>query len=325
MKPLSKLFLASTILLVWGCGDDRSAGISFETENVSAGAVIDVDSIAPPAQRLGWYPYVATVRLDTSMIDIDSASAGANLVVEQMDRTPVAFAIQRWVPAEGWARILVRIEGDLLAGGRKIVVRNDDKLLYNADPDVLWAWIPDTLRTAWTSVLLDDFEHGALTNLLPNQAAWSTKRADSARMTEPTLVPAGSGRTGTAMRFEYDAPLSRNDFVLFQTTTSPRPVNFGGLDSIVFWARGTGILSLSLDRNWNGASSKTWMHDDLDTVWTRWRVRPQDFDPPGEHAGNKGWDSVHDSITHITFFATGSGFVMIDDIRIFGLNKDDFR
>ena len=325
MKPCAKPLLAAFLVLFWGCGDDRSAGISFETENVSARAVLDVDSIAPPAQRLGWYPYVATVRLDSSMIDIDSASGGANLVVEQMDRTPVAFAIQRWMPAEGWARIVVRLEGDLLAGGRKLVVRNDDKRLHNADLAAVWAWIPDSLRNSWTSVLLDDFEHGALTNLLPNQAVWSTRKADSATMTTPTLVPAGLGRSGTAVRFEYDAPLSRNDYVLFQTTLAPHPVNFGGLDSIVFWTRGTGILSLSLDHNWKGGSSKTWMHDDLDTVWTRWRVRPQDFDPPSQSAGNKGWESVHDSITHITFFATGSGYVTIDDIRIHGLNRDDFR
>lgn len=309
-----------------GCGEERSAAISFETENVAAGLVLSVDSIAPPAQRLGWFPYVATVRLDTLVFNFRNSTDGGDLVVEQMDHTPVAFAIQNWEPKQGWARIQVRLEGDLLAGGRKLRIRYDDAPVQSSNPAAVWAWIPDTLRNSWMSVLVDDFEHGELKNALPNQSVWFTGKSDSATMSTPTLVPAGGGRSGTAVSFEYSAVSSRNYYVLFETALSPRPVNFGSLDSIVFWARGNGTLSVSLDKLWPPDTTKTWMHSNLDsTAWQRWCVRPQDFDPPANIAGNVGWESIRDSITHLTFFATGSGKVMLDDIRIFGLNRDDFR
>lgn len=313
--------------IIGGCGEDRSSGISFETENVRAARlVLDVDSIAPPSQRLGWYPYVASIRLDSNNFMFDSAASdGSDVVVERMDGTAVPFAIQGWSSKDAWARLLVRIEGDLLAGGRTFLVRVDPEARYQSSASAVWAWIPDTLRSAWSSTLVDDFEHGELRNLLPNTSVWFTGKADSATLSPPTLVAAGGGRAGTAVRFDYNAPASRHDYVHFETKLSSHPVNFRSLDSIVFWARGQGILSVSLDHLWDGGGSKTWMHDDLDTAWRRWCVRPADFDPPGSTAGNLGWASVHDSVTHLTFFATGSGTVMLDEIRIYGLVKDDFR
>jgi hypothetical protein len=81
---------------------------------------------------------------------------------------------------------------------------------------------------------------------------------------------------------------------------------------------------VSLDHIQEGGGSKTWMHDSLKSTWTRWRVRPQDFDLPTT-SGTLGWESVHDSVTAFSLFAAGAGTVMIDDIRFFGMHDDDFR
>jgi hypothetical protein len=311
-------------LLGASCDAGRTAGGTVETENVSA-LVVSTDSVAPSARRMG-YPIVATVRLDSSNFDFDRAGPGGeDLVVEKMDGTSIPFAIHRWEAKERWARIQVRIEGDLLRKGSHFRLRSAINLVGLSDSATVWDWIPDNLREQWTSVLVDDFEHGDARTLLPDSSAWYTKQIDSATITDPVFVAAGGGRTGTALRFQYNAPAPWPVYVLMGTTLANRPVNFASLDSIVFWAKGNGILSVSLDHQWSGGVTKTWMHNTLDTNWTRWRVRPQDFDPAASSGGNVGWVSVHDSVTTLSFFASGSGTVMLDDIRFFGMHEDDFR
>jgi len=311
--------------LLAACDSERTAGGSVETENVTA-LVVSVDSIAPLARQMGWVPMVATVRLDARTFDFDHADTnGDNLVVETMAGEPIAFAIHHWNSRERWARIEVRLEGDLLRKGAHFRLRNGARSLTLSDSGAVWAKVPDKFREQWTSVLVDDFEHGDLHTLLPDDSTWYTRWSDTAAISVPTLVPAEGGRTGTAIRFDYNAPALSGGYVLVGTTLASHPVNFGSLDSIVLYARGRGILSVSLDHHWAGGDSKTWMHDSLDSNWTRWRIRPQDFDVPNGVAGNLGWSAVHDSVTTLSIFAAGSGTVMLDDIRLFGMQYDDFE
>jgi hypothetical protein len=311
--------------LLWtGCGQGPSAGGTIETENLSM--VLSVDSLIPAGRRLGLDPVVATLRLDSLNFDFSkAASDGSDLAVESMDGVAIPFAIRHWNPADGWARIQVRFEGSLLAGGRQFRLRTGAITLSGSDSAAVWKAIPESLSRSWTSVLVDDFEQGDWKSLLPNKSPWYTNKSDSATQSIPVLVTDGGGRTGTAVRYDYNAPASTHEFVLLGDTLSSHPVNFRSLDSIVFWARGVGVQSVSLDHLWDGGGSKTWMHANLDTVWTRWRVRPQDFDAPGSTAGNLGWESVHDSVTNFSIFATGSGWVMLDDIRFYGMEVDDFK
>lgn len=315
--------------LVWwtGCGFGPSTGGTIETENLSL--VFSVDSVIPAGRRSNQTAVVATLRFDSSNFDFHKvAPDGHDLVVERMDGNPIPFAIRKWDSAHHWARVQVRFEGGLLTGGRQFRVRTESASAPRSDSARVWRSISDSLKISWTSVLVDDFEQGELRSRLPNAAIWHTNKADSATMTTPLLVEAGGGRSGKALRYEYRAPASRHDFVLVGTVLATHPVNFRSLDSIVFWARGVAIQSVALDNLWNGGSSKTWMHADLDTVWTRWRVTPQNFDPPGTTAGNVGWASVHDSVTNLSIFATApatSGWVMLDDIRFYGMEQDDFK
>lgn len=313
-------------LFVSACGPDRVAGGTVETENLSI-LVLRADSVAPFAMRVGSSPVVATLRLDSTNFDFDRAGAsGQNLVAETLDGTPIPFAIRRWEAKDRWARIQVRIEGEMLRMGSRFRLRSTGDTLGKPDSSAVWAGIPETSRERWISVLVDDFEQGVLRTRLPIAAPWYVKQADSATISAPTLVSAQGGRSGTALRFEYDAPSTLPGYVLIGTTLASHPVNFGSLDSIVFWAKGNGVLSVSLDHQApEGGVTKTWMHNTLDSNYTRWCVRPEDFDPAGPGGGNLGWGSVHDSVTTLSIFASGSGTVTLDDIRFFGMQADDFR
>lgn len=318
--------LLAIALLAASCGPEHRAGGSVETENITA-LVVSVDSIAPKSARLDNLPIVATVRLDSTNFDFELAGLrGEHLAVESMDGSPVSFAIHRWEAQEKWARVQVRIEGDLLRKGSRIRLRSGSSRPAMSDSVTVWAWIPNDLVERWTSVLVDDFEQGFLRTRLPIASPWYVKQADSGTISIPVLEAASVGRSGTVVRFDYDAPPPRAGYVLMGTTLANRPVNFASLDSIVFWAKGTGILSISLDHHFPGGEvTKTWMHDSLDANWTRWSVRPQDFDPAGPGGGNFGWESVHDSVTTLSIFAAGTGTVWLDDIRFFGMQADDFR
>ena len=320
------IFALGCGLLGTGC-DDRSAGGSFETENLSA-LVVSVDSLVPAGRRFGEVPVVATVRLDSTNFDFSQVSLeGKGLAVERMDGGAIPFSVTKWKPFERWGRIQVRLEGELLRGGRRFRVSakaNDSRL---SDSGAVWKGIQNPVRDGWISVLVDDFEAGKLQTRLPNGGSWYTNKSDSASISTPVLLAAEGGRQGNGLRFEYNAPASRHDYVLVGTSLGKIPINFRCLDSIVFWAKGAGILSVSLDNQLSPGGSKTWAHGDLTTEWKRWRVRPQDFDPPNSSTGNGnlGWQSVHDSVTALSFFATGSGTVMLDDIRFYGMEEDDFR
>jgi hypothetical protein len=318
--------LLAFALVAASCDSPRRAGGSVETENVTA-LVVDVDSIAPVAARVGGLPIVATVRLDSTNFDFEHTGPnGEHLAVERLDGSPVPFTIHRWEAAGKWARVQIRIEGESLRRGSRIRLRTGSIRPSMSDSVTVWAWIPPDLVQRWTSVLVDDFEQGGLRTRLPVASSWYVKQADSGTISEPALVAADDGRSGSALRFDYDAPPPRAGYVLLGTTLSDRPVNFASLDSIVFWARGSGILSVSLDHQFpGGAVTKTWMHNDLDSNWTRWCVRPRDFDSPSSSAGLVGWDSVHDSVTTLSLFAAGRGTVWLDDIRFFGMHEDDFR
>lgn len=311
-------------ILVSGCDADRSAGGTMETENLNA-LVVRADSVAPMAMRWEGSPVVATVRLDSGNFAMDRAGRGGeDLVVEELDGKPIPFAIQKWVASERWARIQVRLEGNLLRRGARFRLRSAFNLSPLSDSATVWRWISPELRERWISVLVDDFESGVNNNMLPAGNPWFTHQTDSTSISDPQWVGAGPGRSGKALRFDYVAPPYAG-YVLLATNLSSRPVNLASLDSIVFWAKGQGVLSVSLDHKDSLAGSKTWIHGDLDSNWTRWRVRPQDFDPPSATGGNRGWESVHDSVTTLSFFASTSGTVMLDDIRFFGMHEDDFR
>lgn len=58
---------------------------------------------------------------------------------------------------------------------------------------------------------------------------------------------------------------------------------------------------------------------------TRIRIAPEQFAPPDGIGGDIGWETVKDSITNLTFFVSGGTETWIDDVRIFGINRDDLK
>ena len=145
------------------------------------------------------------------------------------------------------------------------------------------------------------------------------------------------GRKGLSAHFTYMNDSNANWALMGHSLSGMKDLS--DLDSVVFWARaGLGDsaqwISLSFDVLLDSAAldstgyenGKAWVHMELDSVWTRYVVTPEDLMEPDEHntGGNIGWDKVKEHVTNLNFFGggvtTGTPYEMwVDDITIYGV------
>jgi hypothetical protein len=322
MNQLRRLLgLAALWFLPMGCGTDRVAGSSSETENMLARA-IPVDSLVSPWNHPVNGVTVATIRLDSSNFDFRrSTSTGLDVTVERTDGRLLPFEIVLWDSVAARARLHVRLDSSLLVGKQTIILRWGQPKVTRANPVAVWNAIPESQHQDVNSVLIDDFERGTLNSLLPNFNPWYVIEADSVPvLTVPTLVPASLGRLGTAAYFSYVKPYSLMGLDLGGHRS------LRSFDSLVLWARGTGVLLPAFDNLDSGSGGKAWTQITLDsTAWTRIRIRPQDLDTADNLAGNVGWISVRDRVSYLTFLVAAGHDVYLDDIRLYGIDRDDLK
>jgi len=320
-RLLCLLGLAVLGSLPMGCGTDRVSGSSSETENMLARA-IPVDSLVSPWNHPVNGVTLATIRLDSSNFDFSkSTAAGLDISLERTDGRILPFEIVQWDSAAARARLRVRLDSSLLVGRQRIVLRWGLLRMIRTNPGAVWKAVPDTQRLELNSVLVDDFEHGTLSSLLPSGNTWYVILNDSVRVTTvPALVPASMGRAGTAACLSYVKPYSLMGLALGGHRS------LRSLDSLVLWARGTGVLLPAFDNLDSGTGGKAWTHITLDsTAWTRIRIRPQDLDTADNLAGNVGWISVRDRVSYLTFLVAAGTEVYLDDIRLYGIDRDDLK
>lgn len=161
--------------------------------------------------------------------------------------------------------------------------------------------------------------------------AWKVQHSEDADGSIET-VNAGLGREGKAAHFTCENDSAYN-WVLMGRSLGGM-VDMSNLDSIVFWARTDVVdtakrkyISFSLDLNVDSTSEltsgKAWVHLDVDTVWNRYVVTPDDFLEPDSNktGGNLGWEAVKHHITDLSIFGGTGGEFWIDDIEVFGYSK----
>jgi hypothetical protein len=323
---LFPVLVAALLLVCWGCFDSQVAGNTTETENNATARSIRVDSVLPLWNRPAHVATVATLRLDASNFDFSrSDSIGRDLDVQTVDSAPIPFQVVFWDKIAGLGRIRVRIDTSLAHYDSRFLLRWGRTLASRSDSSAVWSAIPDSQRLAINSTLVDDFEGGVLQNLLPDFAAWSTSKSDSASILSFGLVSAPAGRSGQVLHISFSANIVAGQYVGTTTQLAPTPRIFRSMDSLVFWAKGNGTLSPALEHVTASGSKKAWRKKAMDTGWQRIRLRPQDFDSATGLSGNVGWMRVRDSITNLTFLIGGGSDLWIDDIRLYGIDREDLR
>lgn len=319
--------LALPLSLSMGCGSDRVSGNSVETENTASALELRIDSLVSAWARPDSGATVATIRLLAGGFDFRRSSAsGLDLKVERLDTTLLPFEAVVWDSASGIGRLRVRIDSSLQRPGSRIRLRWGLPAVQRASGAATWAGILPAWKTFLTSVTVDDFEHGNLTNQLAFPTQWYSSASDSCSVSPLQLASAGRGRSGTALFVNYQASFANDRFALIGTRLGSAPRSLRTLDSLVFWTRGSGILSVAFDHLRNDTGYKAWCHMPLlDTGWTRVRVRPQDLSSADGIGYNIGWTAIRDSVTNLTFLVNGVGSLWIDDVRLYGIDRDDLR
>jgi hypothetical protein len=321
------LLAGAGLALLFGCDSGRIAGGTTETDNMLTSRLIDVDSVLPDWNHPACSATVATLRLDASNFDFQgSDSAGRDLLVLKEDGDSVPFEVVYWDDAAKLGRIEVRIDSTLLLPHARFVLKWHQTPLDRSDPTAVWRAIPDSQRLAIGSVPVADFEDGTDTTLLPTRPAWATSTAtDSSSISSLAFVLAGGGRSGTALSIAYAT--TGSGFVVLKThlVAGDAPRILRSMDSLVFWAKGTKGSSLFTAIE-HDSSIKAWKLDTLDSAWTRVRVRPSDFMEAGVGGStNLGWGAVRDSATDLTFILHEGTSFMIDDIRLYGIDREDLE
>ncbi|MEN9308430.1 MAG: hypothetical protein RL173_2362 [Fibrobacterota bacterium] len=327
MIERAKIVAVIAVVAMVGCGEERIVGNSVETEN-SLSRELSVDSLMEGR----WPPYlgsiVVPIRLNRWNFDFKKADARGNgLGFEQLDGRPLPYELQAWDSAANLGRVRVRLESNLFGGGQKIRLRSKlGDTAFQPDSIATWAWIPQNIKDLWTSVLLDDFEDGDSTTMLVSKSKWRSGSVGTGFVNGPIFDAAGNGRRGNALRATYSAP--NGSYVVVATALGKVPHSLRAMDSLVFWMRGSGKMHVAFEHLKSGVGPKSWIQKTLDTAWTRVRIRPEDLEPagaPGNIYTVYGWNTVRDSVTDLSFIVQDGSELHIDDIRLYGVDRDDFR
>lgn len=332
----TRIHIASLMagMVIFSCseerGPERIAGNTTQTENTASARTILVDSILPVWNHPYWFPTVATLRLDSNNFDFSGTdSAGRDLAVLSEKGDSIPFDVVEWDKPARQGRLHVRIEKPLLVPGAKFVLHWFQPVHKRSDPVAVWREIPDSQRLFIGSVLVDDFEGPTMRSRLPDSTSWYKSLSDSfVTVSDPVHVAAGGGRKGTALRLAYKTPANTYKWALtgLALGSNGQPRNLRSLDSIVFWAKGSGTLSVAFDRLApHKPEGKAWIHMELDTGWTRIRIQPSDLLGPDKLGENIGWDAVRDRVTNLTFLVSGGTNMYLDDIRLHGVDAEDLK
>lgn len=168
--------------------------------------------------------------------------------------------------------------------------------------------------TATRAFVLDDFENG-----IANWYHFASEYATAELELDSTESPHGK-----SAHF-----VSQNDSVANWALMGRflgRAIDMSDLDSVTFFAKGNikGKLSFSFDVIADSSvtyeSGKAWEHIQLDSVWTRYTVKPETLLEADSIGGNIGWEAVKSHITNISVFGGAGGELWIDDIVFYGVN-----
>jgi len=326
MRTFAPLLAAALAVLGVCACDNHLAGNSTQTENTVSARTILVDSVLPWWCRPVVAPTVAILRFDSSNFDFQQTdSSGSDLAVEDESGIPIPFDIVYWDRQARLGRLQVRIESDLQRPGSRFVLHWGQRPATRSDPAAVWQFVPEGEILAIGSVPVADFENRNDTTLLPTRPLWETVVGDSSTMSPLSFVPAGGGRTGSALSVGYTTKGTSYAVVKTPLVVGDSAKSIRAMDSLVFWVKGTKGSNLFIAFD-HGTAFRAWMLDTLDTAWKRIRIRPSDFVPASNpNWGNRGWVAVRDSATDLSFLLNGGTSFQLDDIRIYGLDRDDFN
>ena len=140
------------------------------------------------------------------------------------------------------------------------------------------------------------------------------------------IVEAGAGREGNAIHWQSSAKRGNWSFYGIWVCEEKSPCDLSATDSIVFYARGNGVISIAFETlGSSNEEGKTLAYDTLDTEkWQRRVIKPANFKPRDDLYGNLGWEVISKAVTTISIAAYDDTEFWIDDVVLYGVKPSDF-
>jgi len=137
---------------------------------------------------------------------------------------------------------------------------------------------------------------------------------------------AGEGRKGKALHWESSAKQGKWSFFGTWICKEESPCDLSAMDSIVYYARGTGVISIAFETlGSSNNEGKTLAYDTLTTSdeWQRRVITPANFKPRDDLYGNLGWEVISKAVTTISIAAYDDTEFWIDDVVLYGVKPSD--
>ena len=144
---------------------------------------------------------------------------------------------------------------------------------------------------------------------------------------EEFIVDAGAGREGNAIHWESSAKHGNWSFYGIWICKEESPCDLSALDSIVYYARGNGVISIAFETlGSSNTEGKTLAYDTLKTSDESQRrvIKPANFKPRDDLYGNLGWDVISKAVTTISIAAYDDTEFWMDDVVLYGIKPSDF-
>ncbi len=293
--------------------------------------VIPLDSTISDWMRPIADTTVVFVRLDSANFNFNEAMKNGNDIrfTDQSDNR-LKFKKVFWNDSLQQAELQIRINGT--SSVEELVMYWGKTAALDASSNDIWKDLPDSLVTAIHSIKIIDFDSQKLETAFDygdGTRDWYFNPQDSNVTTTPS-------RDNVQDAFEFND--ERQSYVFHWKSTSKKkgkwsmigsrinrnPSSLEGIDSIVFFAKGSGELGFAIEVL-NEPTGKTKYVDYLDSNWKRFSFTPDDFVPGDGEYGNMGWDFVKARVTTFSIWIVDDSEMWIDDVILYGVNRDNFN
>ena len=293
--------------------------------------VIPLDSTISDWMRPIADTTVVFVRLDSANFNFNEAMKNGNDIrfTDQSDNR-LKFKKVFWNDSLQQAELQIRINGT--SSVESLVMYWGKTAALDASSNDIWKDLPDSLVTAIHSIKIIDFDSQKLETAFDygdGTRDWYFNPQDSNVTTTPS-------RDNVQDAFEFND--ERQSYVFHWKSTSKKkgkwsmigsrinrnPSSLEGIDSIVFFAKGSGELGFAIEVL-NEPTGKTKYVDYLGSNWKRFSFTPDDFVPGDGEFGNMGWDFVKARVTTFSIWIVDDSEMWIDDVILYGVNRDNFN
>lgn len=280
-------------------------------------------------------PYVLTLRLDSTNFDFSEALPdGSDLHLHHSDGTEIPMQIDIWDTTIQYAAINILVTDLEDTLGPWIMEWGDIYEPAQKQTDV-WKDISDSLRFELNSVEIFHFDSASSYNDLPSSVrkhSWYIQlhETDSTNTDSVTITTLNAteylqkdsqGRGGNVVHLEYSE--NYPSFAAIGTRLSYSVLNWSRMDSLVVWIRGDGEYEIILENfSFDNRNYKASYKAKASSKWERIVVRPEDFNTV--HKDYHGWEATRDKITHFSVFVYNGTEIWLDNVRAYGVNRDDF-